>query len=146
MTKISDYISLEDEKDILQAIKSSEQETSGEIRLHIEVNCPIDKAFERAKQVFEKLEMHKTKLRNGILIYVALEDHKLVIYGDKGINAKVSKTYWEDTVNLMLNYFRDKRFKEGLIAGITEIGKLLKKYFPYQNNDINELPNDISKN
>lgn len=145
MTKIQDYISAEDEKEIVEAIKQGEKQTSGEIRLHIEIKCPIDQPFDRALQVFEQLDMHKTKLLNGILIYVALEDHKLVICGDKGINDIVGKKYWEDTIELITNHFKIDQYKEGLIMGITDIGHKLKQYFPYQSDDTNELSDDISK-
>jgi len=145
MIKITDYISLEDEKEIVEAIKKGEKQTSGEIRLHIEMNCPIDKPFDRALQVFEQLEMHKTDLQNGILIYVALKDHKLVVCGDKGINDILGQKYWEDTVTMMTGYFKNNQYKKGLIEGVTEIGQKLKQHFPFQSNDTNELSDDISK-
>ena len=145
MIKITDYLLAEDEKEIVEAIKKAEKQTSGEIRLHIEMKCPIDKPFDRALQVFEQLEMHKTELQNGILIYVALEDHKLVVCGDKGINDILGQNYWEDTVKMMTGYFKNNQYKKGLVEGITEIGQKLKQHFPYQSDDTNELSDDISK-
>lgn len=145
MPKLAEYISKEDEKAIVEAIKAGEKHTSGEIRLHIEMTCPEEDAYDRALQVFEKLEMHKTELSNGILIYVALEDHQLVLCGDKGINDIVGKGFWESTVELMTYHFKKNQYKEGLVKGIAEVGQKLKQYFPYQSDDTNELSDDISK-
>jgi uncharacterized membrane protein len=145
MSGIADYISKTDEEAIVEAIKKAEKQTSGEIRLHIEMNCPTKDPYDRALQVFETLDMHKTELSNGILIYVALESHKLVLCGDKGINDILGQKYWQTTVEMMIEYFKKDQYKLGLIKGITEVGDKLKKHFPYQSGDSNELSNDISK-
>ena len=146
MTDISDYISVDDEKELVDAIKKGENQTSGEIRVHIELDCHQEDPYQRALQVFEKLEMHKTELSNGILIYLAIEDHKVVVCGDKGINDIVGKSYWEETIAMMVSYFKDCNYKTGLIKGIEELSQKLKAYFPYQKGDTDELSNEISKN
>lgn len=142
--KVSEFISPEDEKEIVEAIKEAELNTSGEIRVHIEHTCDGDR-FEHALEIFEKLEMHKTKLSNGVLIYVSIDDHQLVILGDKGINDVVEKGFWESTKDEIINQFKTENYKQGLINGILEAGKQLKKHFPYQSDDTNELDNEISK-
>jgi len=144
MTKVSEFITPTDEQDIIEAIKKAELNTSGEIRVHIEVKCPKDR-FERALEVFQELNMHKTELSNGVLIYVAVEDHQLVILGDKGINEVVPKGFWESTRDEILSEFKQHEYKTGLVKGIHEAGEQLKQHFPYQSGDINELDNDISK-
>ncbi|RRO21893.1 TPM domain-containing protein [Flavobacteriaceae bacterium 14752] len=145
MSKLTDYISKDDEVEIVDAIKAGEKQTSGEIRLHIEMKCPVADAYDRALGVFEELNMHKTDLANGILLYVALEDHKLVLCGDKGINEKVGQGFWESTVEIITSHFKKNQYKEGLVKGIAEVGQKLKQYFPYQSDDANELKDDISK-
>ena len=75
----------EESKAIVSAIAEAEDKTSGEIRLHVEPNCKGE-VLDRAAEVFFKLGMDKTKDSNGVLIYVAHEDHKFAIIGDKGIN------------------------------------------------------------
>lgn len=142
--KVSEFISPEDEKEIVEAIKEAELNTSGEIRVHIEHTCDGDR-FEHALEIFEKLEMHKTKLSNGVLIYVSIDDHQLVILGDKGINDVVEKGFWESTKDEIINQFKTENYKQGLINGILEAGKQLKKHFPYLSDDTNELDNEISK-
>ncbi len=128
---------------ILQAIREAEKETSGEIRLHIESKCKGD-PLQRAIQVFAKLKMHKTKLRNGALIYLAVEDQKFAIFGDEGINKAVPDNFWEDVKDEMAEYFAKGDFVTGVTKGIHRIGEKLKTFFPYQTDDVNELPDDIS--
>lgn len=142
--KVSEFINPEEEKEIIEAIKEAELNTSGEIRLHIEHKCEGDR-FEHALEIFEKLEMHKTELSNGVLIYVSIDDHQLVILGDKGINDVVEKGFWESTRDEIISQFKSGNYKQGLINGILEAGKQLKQHFPYQSDDANELDNEISK-
>lgn len=142
--KVSEFVSSSDEKEIIAAIQEAELDTSGEIRVHIEHQCEGDR-FEHALEIFEKLEMHKTKLSNGVLIYVSIDDHQLVILGDKGINDVVPQGFWESTRDEILREFKGGNYKQGLINGILEAGKQLKAHFPYQSDDTNELNNEISK-
>ena len=137
------FFSKEEKEDIVQAVKNAELDTSGEIRVHIENKFKGD-AKDGAASVFKKLGMHKTELRNGVLFYLALGNRKFAILGDAGINKVVPDNFWDDIRDTMLNYFREDHFAEGLIEGITLAGKQLKKHFPYQKDDINELPDDIS--
>ncbi|TXK73234.1 TPM domain-containing protein [Mesonia sp. HuA40] len=134
----------QDENEIINAIKAAEKNTSGEIRVHLESKCK-GPAFERAKEVFEKLEMHQTEQKNGVLFYIALEDHLFYILGDQGINDRVEANFWESTKELVIEYFKKAEFKQGLIAGILKAGEQLQNYFPYQADDVNELSDEISK-
>ncbi len=137
------FFSDQEKEDITLAIKNAELDTSGEIRVHIEDKCAGD-VNDRAAYLFEKLDMHKTELRNGVLFYLAIKNRKFAILGDAGINAIVPDDFWENIRDTLLNYFRENRFAEGLIEGITMAGKQLKSRFPYQQDDVNELPDDIS--
>jgi uncharacterized membrane protein len=128
---------------IVSAIQTAEQQTSGEIRVHIDKKCNTD-PVKRAVQVFEKLGMHNTALRNGVLIYVSFSDRKLAIIGDQGIDAVVPADFWVSTKDQMIHCFKENRFADGIIAAITEAGMQLKSFFPYMENDENELSNEIS--
>ncbi len=138
-----DFFTAEQQEDIKQAILNAELDTSGEIRVHIEKKCPGD-VMERAALLFEKLNMHKTELRNGVMFYVAVENRKFAVIGDKGINSIVPDNFWDDVKQVLLNYFREEKFTEGLTEGILMVGQKLKKDFPHQSNDINELSDEIS--
>jgi uncharacterized membrane protein len=100
--------------------------------------------MQRAVAVFEQLGMQRTAERNGVLIYLALESTQLAIIGDKGINEKVPSDFWDSTRDLMIKHFKEGQITTGLCAAISEAGAQLAAYFPYQDNDQNELSNDIS--
>ena len=136
---------LNDEEDrrVVEAIKQAELNTSGEIKVHIENRCKGN-VEERSLYVFDKLKLHETKLRNGVLIYLAVRDHKFAILGDEGINKVVGDGFWNDVKDLMQTHFKEGRFAEGLEQGIQRCGEKLKTYFPYQSDDINEIPDEIS--
>ncbi|MFK7780922.1 TPM domain-containing protein [Psychroserpens sp.] len=144
MSKIEDFLSAKEEQEIISAIRTAEDNTSGEIRVHIEHSSQKD-AFERAMEVFHYLKMDNTKQQNGVLIYVAVDDKSFVIYGDKGINDVVPNGFWDATKDVIQSHFIHGHFKKGLIEGILKAGEQLETHFPWIHGDINELPNDISK-
>ncbi|WP_281226619.1 TPM domain-containing protein [Flavobacterium aquiphilum] len=144
MSKVEDFLSKEDEQEIVEAIRVAEKNTSGEIRVHIEATTSLDH-YDRAMEVFNELRMDETQLQNGVLIYLAVEDKTFVICGDKGINDIVTNTFWDSTRDAMASQFKQGYFKQGLINGILKAGDELKKYFPWQEGDTNELSNEISK-
>ncbi|MDP4685245.1 MAG: TPM domain-containing protein [Salibacteraceae bacterium] len=133
-----------EEQLILSAIKAAENNTSGEIRLHIEPRCKTDDTYERAIDLFEELGMTETKDRNGVLIYMAIDDKKFAIIGDEGINDVVPENFWNNTKDLMIEQFKQGKIAQGLVAGIHDAGEQLKAFFPYQKDDTNELSDDIS--
>ncbi len=143
MSNAITILNREEDHRVVEAIKQAERNTSGEIKVHIENRCKGD-VEERSLVVFNKLKLNETKLRNGVLIYLAVRDHKFAILGDEGINNVVGQGFWNDVKDLMLSHFKENRFAEGLEQGIQRCGEKLKTYFPYQSDDINEIPDDIS--
>lgn len=137
------HFSEENKLQITNAIRVAETNTSGEIRVHIENHCKGD-VLDRAAYIFEKLEMHKTELRNGVLFYLAVKDHKFAILGDGGINAKVSDDFWESTKEVVIAKLKEGLYAEALSEGIIMAGEQLKANFPYQADDVNELSDEIS--
>lgn len=137
------YFSEKDKTQIVEAVKQAELNTSGEIRVHIELRCPED-VMDRAAYLFEKLGMHKTEMRNGVLFYLAIEDHVFSILGDAGINAVVASDFWESTKQAMIEYFKQGDITGGIVKGISMAGEQLKAYFPYMSDDRNELSDEIS--
>ena len=128
----------------MAAIHQAERETSGEIRVHVESTSGGD-PLARAKEVFNRLGMARTALHNGVLIYLAVEDHKFAIIGDAGIDAVVPANFWEETKEAMGRQFREGHFAEGVCQGILSAGDHLQKNFPCQADDVNELPDEISE-
>lgn len=135
-----------EKEQIVQAIKTAEKNTSGEIRVHIEPHCKQFDPRKRAVEVFGRLNMHKTQLQNGVLFYMAYKDKTFAIIGDKGINDRVPPNFWEQIQLEMTEFFRQGRFVEGMEHGILQAGEQLKEYFPYMSDDVNELPDEISEN
>jgi uncharacterized membrane protein len=144
MSEIVDFLTQSEEKEVVEAIKIAEKNTSGEIRVHIEKHTD-KKHYDRALEVFQNLKMNETQQRNGVLIYVAIDDKSFAICGDKGINDIVGNSFWNSTKDLMQEHFKQGNFKQGLVEGITKAGNQLKKHFPYQIDDVDELSNEISK-
>ena len=132
----------QEQEQISNAIAEAEKATSGEIRIAIEENCEGD-AFEKATSYFTKLGMDKTSRHNGVLIFLAHADHKFAIIGDKGINRVVPEDFWEMTKVAMKAHFSSGNLALGIIAGVVLAGEKLAQFFPSENDDINELPNDI---
>lgn len=144
MSQIEDFLTAGEEAEVIEAIVQAERNTSGEIRIHLEATTKLE-PYKRAQEIFHLLKMDNTKEDNGVLIYVAVEDKKFTICGDKGIHKAVPKDFWDSTKDIMQSHFQKGQFKQGLVAGILKAGQELKKHFPWQHEDTNELSNEISK-
>lgn len=140
MTKLIDK---ESNQKIVDAIKVAEKSTSGEIRVHIQKSVKGD-IFDIAKKKFDKLGMAATKQKNGVLIFVAVNDKQFAILGDKGINECVFDDFWNETADKMKKFFKKGDIATGIEAGVLSAGKALQKFFPYQKDDINELSDEVS--
>ena len=138
-----DFLTADQQKIVVDAVRIAEKGTSGEIRIHIDDQCSID-PVKKAQDVFQKLGMHRTALRNGVLIYLACNTKVFSIIGDKGINERVDEHFWEDVIEIMSARFKDGQFAEGLAEAVTAVGAKLKTFFPYSPEDINEQPDEIS--
>ena len=144
MSATEDFLSTEEEKVIVEAIVSAEQQTSGEIRVHIEDHSD-EEVLTRAQQIFNHLEMDKTNARNGVLFYIGVQDRHFAIIGDVGIDKVVPHDFWDCTKDIVIEHFKKQEYCKGLVMGIQRAGEQLKKYFPNSANDANELPNEITR-
>ena len=144
MPKVTDFFTPAEEEAIVAAIQQAEKNTSGEIRVHIEQHSEKP-PLERAQEVFHFLGMDQTSLRNGVLFYVGVADHAFAIIGDEGIDKVVENDFWDCTRDIVISNFKEKKFKDGLVAGILRAGERLEHYFPFSGDDKDELSNEISK-
>ncbi|GAC1494360.1 MAG: TPM domain-containing protein [Flavisolibacter sp.] len=129
---------------IVGAIKEAEVQTSGEIRVFVESHCKFVNALDRAQDIFFNLHMQKTELKNATLLYVAIKDRQVAVFGDEGIHQKVGEQYWHVLVSKMLHHFKEEKVAEGICHGINDLGRALATYFPYnKDTDKNELPDEI---
>jgi uncharacterized membrane protein len=128
---------------ITAAVASAELLTSGQIRVHLERRSVGD-PIAHAGRVFQRLGMDRTRHRNGVLLYVAVDDHKFAVVGDSGIHALVGHGFWDSVRDVLQREFRAGRMREGTIAAVAEIGRVLGDYFPNRPDDINELSDSVS--
>jgi uncharacterized membrane protein len=139
-----EFFSEEEKKSIVDAVKQAEHRTSGEVRVFVEGKCRYVNAIDRAVEIFENLQMHNTDQRNAVLVYVAIKDKQLAVFGDEGIHQKVGNEYWAGEVVKMITAFNKDNLAEGIRQCILNIGEALCTHFPYdKNTDRNELPDDI---
>lgn len=138
------FLTEKEEQQIVEAINEAEQKTSGEIRVHIEHHCKRD-PLERAARIFHELGMDQTKLENGVLIYIASEDHKTAVYAGKGIHKQVEEEFWRDVLNILIKHFKQDAYEEGIEKAVFKVGEKLQELYPYhQKGDLDELSNEIS--
>ena len=139
-----EFFSKQESELIVDAIKNAERQTSGEVRLYVESRCKFVNPLDRAAEIFFGLKMEATAERNGVLVYVAIKDRQLAVFGDKGIHEKVGDDFWEKEVGQMISHFNAENYAKGLAKVIADIGEALRTHFPYQGDkDKNELPDDI---
>ena len=143
-TNTDKLLNTSDKQMLVQAIQAAEKTTSGEIRVYVESRTKKGDALSRATEIFFKNKMNATKERNGVLVYVAVEDRKLAIYADQGIYDKVGVEFWYSQVQEMTSHFKEENYVKGMSVVIAEIGKALTSHFPYDRvSDSNELSDEI---
>jgi uncharacterized membrane protein len=142
--KRKEFFTAEEKNRIVEAIRNAERMTSGEVRVFVESRCSYIDAIDRAAELFYNLQMDETDDRNAVLLYIAMKDHQLAVFGDEGIHKKVGDTYWNAEVQKMISSFNKENYADGIKEAVTDIGEALTKHFPYNNDtDKNELPDDI---
>ena len=139
-----EFFTDEEKQNIVDAVRNAEQRTSGEVRVFVESHCRYVNAIDRAVEIFENLQMQNTEQRNATLVYVAIKDRQLAVFGDEGIHQKVGNEYWANEVMKMINAFNRDNIAEGIRQCVLNIGEALALHFPYdRSTDKNELPDDI---
>ena len=129
--------------DLVEVIKIAENQSTGEIRLHIDSSAEKENV-EVAFEVFQRLEMYKTKDRNAVLFHVNFNQRYLTIIGDEGIHQKVCQSFWVKIHSEVITQFVQGQYFFGLKEAIFKTGKELKKYFPVKEENPNELPDEIT--
>jgi uncharacterized membrane protein len=136
------FLTEEEKKQVDEAVKKAERETSGEIKLFIDRFC-WGKIEDKVLRVFRRLGLSRTKERNGVLIYLVTTNREFAIYGDEGINKKVPENFWDRIKDSMQEGFSRGDFGKAIAEAIETIGLQLKAYFPYRQDDKNEISNKI---
>ena len=128
---------------MVQAIQEAESHTSGEVRVFVEGKCEYVDPVDRAKEIFFSLQMEKTRDRNAVLFYIAMDDHQLALFADEGIYQRLGADFWHKEVQLIISKFSGNDIVGGICTCILDIGQALKEHFPYEKEDKNELPDEI---
>ncbi len=142
---LEEFLTPEQEKRIVAAIKQAEKDTSGEIRVHLESKQKEKPSMPYVWEVFKTIGMEQTQQKNGVLFYVDINHRNFTIMADSGINQVVPDDFWKNITSEVIRQFKEGQYTEGLVQGILNVGKKLKQFFPYQTDDVNELPDEISK-
>lgn len=135
---------------IAAAVTAAEAQTSAELRVHLERRVPAgpggepDDVLARARAVFLTLGMDRTEERSAVLIYVAIDDHRLAVVGDEGVHARVAAAFWDQVRDTMVDRLRSGAAREAVLAGVAEVGTALARFFPRRPGDVDELSDRVS--
>ena len=141
--KQTEFLEKLDQPRIVTAIQDAERHTSGEIRIHVQPKATGGEIRTVAERTFERLGMTKTALRNGVLLFIATEEQRFVILGDKGIDDKVPAGFWDEIAAKLTIRFKNGEFTDGIVDAVTAAGAQLGQYFPRAADDVNELSDSI---
>jgi uncharacterized membrane protein len=136
--------------DIAAAVGRVERAAAAEVRVHLERRVrrrlwKAPDALARAQALFHDLGMHQTRHRNGVLVYLALEDRKLAIVGDEAIHAHVGDVYWERVRDLMVSHLRAEAPRDAVVHAVEDLGRVLAEHFPRApEDDGGDLTNEVS--
>lgn len=140
----NNFFSAEEKDRIINAIRTAEKNTSGELRVYIESRCRFVDPLDRAAEIFWGLKMDHTEKHNAVLVYVAVKDHQYAIFADSGIHQKLGDAFWNSEVKAMFRHFKNNAIPEGIVHVIQDVGQALQDKFPYDGTtDKNEIPDDI---
>jgi len=143
--KPDSFLNRLDHDRIVAAISAAEARSRGEVRVHV-ARKAVEDPQRAAAALFEKLGMHATGERNGVLLFVAPASQRFAVVGDKGIHEKMDEGFWKDVASAMEEDFRQGRFTDAIVKGVTKAGDALAVHFPRTGRpDVNELPNEVSE-
>ncbi|MGS0747127.1 TPM domain-containing protein [Halpernia sp. GG3] len=138
-----EFLSSKDMTSLVEAIKTAEHESTGEIRVHID-STTESKNAKVAYEIFKSLNMENTVHRNAVLFHVNFEQKYLTIIGDTGIHRVVKQSFWDHLHDDITTEFSKNNFSGGLKSAILKTGIELKKYFPVIGKNENELSDEIT--
>jgi uncharacterized membrane protein len=129
---------------LVDAIGAAERGNRGEVRVHLEARCSQKDPLERAREIFFKLGMERTRDDTGVLLYVAFEDRKAAVFAGSGIHGAAAKGFWQEVVDEIAAGFRDGEPLEGLRAALGSVGVLLREHAAGDDSAGDELPNQVT--
>jgi len=98
----------------------------------------------RAAEAFVSEEVFNTRDRTGVLIFVSLLEHIVLVVGDSGITSRVGLEAWSGLVETVLKGIRAGKPAEGLTAAVRQAGEILRTHgVDVRADDANELRDNV---
>lgn len=131
-SKKKPLLSSAEQEQVVACIREAESRTTGELRVFVESKCNKADAMERAVELFEKLGMTATEKRNAVLVYLATEDRKYAIAGDKEIYERAGgAAFWQAAAEKLKGHLQAGEVATGLANCVKELGNAMASHFPY---------------
>jgi uncharacterized membrane protein len=141
--RTKEFLSQLEHHRIVQAIREAESKTSAQIRVCVQRGKLNGDPLIAAQKKFQRLGMHKTSERNGVLIFVAPRARKFAVVGDQATHERCGDIYWRQIVDRMREHFRNERFSDALVDAIRDTGKMLATHFPKRSGSASEQSGEI---
>ena len=101
------------------------------------------RAHRIAREQFFLQNLHSTRDRTGVLLFVSVAERYVEIIADQGINAVVAPDAWQSIVTTFIGRVRQRQVADGFLTAIAACGELLADHFPATDDNRNELPNHL---
>lgn len=139
------HLNEEDLDRIAEAVRLAELHTSGELRVHVVSRLlPFEGARQRAVREFFRLGVDRTKDGTGVLLFLAVKSRRFEIVADQGIDQRVGADAWAEIASEISDRIHEAGVAAGLCHGAARIGGFLASHFPIAEDDVNELPNEVT--
>lgn len=113
-------------------------------RLLVAESLMDERVMRRAFAAFTEHGLVRTTGRTGILLFVALLEHRVVVLGDEGIHRLLGPDEsWDEVKELALGPIRGGRLEAGILAAVRRAGAILAAHAPGGPRPLDELPNAL---
>ncbi|MBU1377421.1 MAG: TPM domain-containing protein [Alphaproteobacteria bacterium] len=100
-----------------------------------------DRVLQRAEEQFLSKNLHATRERTGVLIYVSATERMAELIADQAIHAQVPDDTWDKAMAALIAGLKDGRPAQGFTQAIGLCGEVLAERFPARPGD---NPNELS--
>jgi len=100
-------------------------------------------AREQAFQEFYRHGLHRTAGETGVLLFVSLFERRVIVLGDRGVDAKVEAEDWQHVDEAVLAGIRAGSLRQGLSKALEEVAAVLTKHFPVGDAPQGQVPDHV---
>lgn len=140
--RIETILSADEVRRVEAKIAAVEAMTSAELRVVITRSSWMG-IRPRARALFRKYGLDRTRERNGVMILVDLRNRELLLYGDEAVDSRLGQDFWDDLRDVMVTELSAGRLADSLCLGLRRIGERLAADFPPRPDDTNEIANTL---